>query len=369
MGILTAPRLELTVDIVTRLKNIFTRNNLLTFDSKNNTVCYLNGVTIEAFPSNLGIRSLRGYSDLVMITCDEASWFNINQNQEVIDTIERYYSKSNPIIVLCSTPQKIGDLMYNIKQQPEHERFYRLMELPYQVGLNKIYTEQEIAIQRKSLSFPREMECSFESSIDALFNSYSIDQCIADKYDTTFYQGLTCWGGCDPGFSTSKFATVVIAWANGKLQVMHEEEVEYANPDIMRSRLHSIIQEWNLCRLFIDSSSIFLIRQLCSDYGIPDVTLWDDKTKDQLLQTNSCGGANLIQSVNFRTKAGPMLELLHKVISTQQIRIDPQFKGIISSLRTASTKQFGGLYQLDKQATSSDDLLDALRMSLLCLGL
>jgi hypothetical protein len=47
----------------------------------------------------------------------------------------------------------------------------------------------------------------------------------------------------------------------------------------------------------------------------------------------------------------------------KQLRIDPQFKGVISALRTASTKQFGGLYQLDKQATSSDDLLDALRMS------
>lgn len=244
--------------------------------------------------------------------------------------------------------------------------FTDLLELPYQVGLNKIYSEQEI---RKSLSFPREMECSFESSIDALFNSYNIDQCVADKYDTTFYNGLSCWAGCDPGFSSIRFAIVVISYINGKLQVMKELEVEHADPDTMRQTIHELVQQYNLCRLFIDSSSVYLIRQLCKDYGIPDVTLWDDKTKDQLLQTNSCGGANLIHSVNFRTKHRQMLELLHKVISTQQIRIDPQFRGVINALRTASTKQFGDVYDLDEKATASDDLLDALRLSLLCLGL
>ena len=62
-----------------------------------------------------------------------------------------------------------------------------------------------------------------------------------------------------------------------------------------------------------------------------------------------------------------MLEMLHRCISTQQIRIDPKFKDIISSLGPATTKQFGDVYDLDKKETSSDDLLDALRMSLLCL--
>ncbi len=367
MGILTAPRIDLTIDIVNRLKTIFTRNNLLQFDSRN-TVCYLNNVTIEAFPSHLGIQSLRGYTDLKMIVCDEASWFNLNQNQEVIDTIERYYSKSNPIIVLCSTPQRIGDLLYEIKQQPESERFYHLMELSYKVGLGKIYTEQEIALQKRSLSFSREYNISFEAGIDGLFNPQDIDMCIADKYDPIFHNGLTTWCGIDPGYSTSKFAMVVIAWANGKLQVMKELEIEHADPDEMRQTIHRIIQEYNICRCFIDSSSVYLIRQLCHDYSIPDCTLWDDTTKDQLLMTNNCGGGALIQSVNFRTKHAKMLEQLHKVISTQQLRIDPQFKGVISALRTATTKQFGNIYDLDKKQTSSDDLLDGLRLSLLCLG-
>ena len=134
---------------------------------------------------------------------------------------------------------------------------------------------------------------------------------------------------------------------------MREIEVEHADPDLMRMQIHSIVQEFNICRLFIDSSSIQLIRQLCKDYGIADITLYDDKTKDALLMTNSCGGANLIHSVNFRTKHRLMLEQLHKVINTHQIRIAPEFKGIISALRTATTKEYGGVFDLDKKATAS----------------
>jgi hypothetical protein len=262
----------------------------------------------------------------------------------------------------------IGDWLYNIKQQKEEDRFYKLMELSYKIGLGKIYTEQEIEQQKRSLSFAREYNLSFESGIDGLFNSNDIDQCIADKYDPTFHNGLTCWAGIDPGYSTSKFGIVVIAWANGKIQVMKELEVVHADPDLMRYELHKIVQQYSICRLFIDSSSIYLIRQLCKDYGVSDVTMYDDKAKDQLLLTSGCGGPSLIQSVNFRTKHKLMLEQLHKVVSTQQIRIDPKFKGIISALRTATTKQFGEVYDLDKKGTSSNDLLDAIRLSLLCLS-
>jgi hypothetical protein len=54
-----------------------------------------------------------------------------------------------------------------------------------------------------------------------------------------------------------------------------------------------------------------------------------------------------------------MLEQLHRTVSTQQIRIDPRFKGVISALGTATTKQSGDIYDLDKTRSSSNDLLDA----------
>jgi len=59
-----------------------------------------------------------------------------------------------------------------------------------------------------------------------------------------------------------------------------------------------------------------------------------------------------------------MLEQLHRVVPTEQIRIYPRFKG---ALRTATTKRFGDVYDLDKKQSGSNDLLDAPRLPLLCL--
>jgi hypothetical protein len=132
--------------------------------------------------------------------------------------------------------------------------------------------------------------------------------------------------------------------------------------------LTPLVVSLELRTALIDSSSIHLIRQLCKDYGIHDVTMYNDKTKDQLLLTTGCGGNSLIQSVNFRTKHRLMLEQLHKIVSTHQLRVDPvKFPKVATALRTATNKPNGNIWELDKSLTSSNDVLDALRLSLLCL--
>ena len=308
-------------------------------------------------------------TSIAMLVLDEASWFHLNQNQNVTDTIERYKAKSKPIVVACSTPQRIGDWLYEIKQQPESDRFYRLMEFSYKVGLNKIYTEQEIEQQKAtSLSFPREYDLSFDISQNAIFNVQDIEVAINDKYEIEDIPATstTHWIGIDPGFSTSKFGIVVIRWRDNKIEVVFESETEHADLEAVRKQIHSLIQHWHACRVFIDSSSISLIRTLCKDYGEPDCTLYNDETKDKLLMTTSCRQP-MIHSVNFRTKHKIMLELLHRVVSTRQIRILPQFKSVITALRTATNKPNSDIWDLDKLLTSSNDVLDALRLSLLCL--
>ena len=130
---------------------------------------------------------------------------------------------------------------------------------------------------------------------------------------------------------------------------------------------HDQLQLGYICRVFVDGSSVFLIRQLCRDFGEVDCTLYNEETKDKLLMTTSCRQP-LIHSVTFRTKHRLMLEHLHKVVSTGQIRIDPKFKHTITALRTATNKPNANIWDLDKSATSSNDVLDALRLSLLCLG-
>jgi len=55
-----------------------------------------------------------------------------------------------------------------------------------------------------------------------------------------------------------------------------------------------------------------------------------------------------------------MLSNLHAVISKGYVAIDPKFDKLLISLRTAYAKELS----LDKEQTSYNDLLDALRLSL-----
>ena len=55
-----------------------------------------------------------------------------------------------------------------------------------------------------------------------------------------------------------------------------------------------------------------------------------------------------------------MLSNLHAVVSKGYLAIDPKFDKLLTSLRTAYANE----YSLDKEQTSYDDILEALRLSL-----
>ena len=72
---------------------------------------------------------MRGLTDIKMIVCDEASFFDESQINEARDIIERYWSKSNPIIVLCRTTNRPDDFMDLIRREPEDKCIYYRMGL------------------------------------------------------------------------------------------------------------------------------------------------------------------------------------------------------------------------------------------------
>jgi hypothetical protein len=67
-----------------------------------------------------------------------------------------------------------------------------------------------------------------------------------------------------------------------------------------------------------------------------------------------------ILPVNFSTEHNTLLSHLHVIISKGYLAIPEEHDKVITSLRTAWTKEL----TLDKQQTSYDDSLDALRLSL-----
>ncbi|HEY9399376.1 MAG TPA: hypothetical protein VIP29_05730 [Nitrososphaeraceae archaeon] len=67
-----------------------------------------------------------------------------------------------------------------------------------------------------------------------------------------------------------------------------------------------------------------------------------------------------ILPTNFSTEHRAMLSHLYLMINEGYIAISGEYEKLIISLRTAQAKE----YSLDKEQTSYDDLLDALRLSL-----
>jgi hypothetical protein len=73
-----------------------------TFGTKE-TVIELNNVKIEAFPSH-HLDAMRGLPNVSFILLEEADFFPPGQQADARDVSERYIAKSNPYIVMVSTP-------------------------------------------------------------------------------------------------------------------------------------------------------------------------------------------------------------------------------------------------------------------------
>ena len=155
MCIVTGPRIELAITLIDRMKGLFKNREFLSvFDSKE-TVLELNGVHIEAYPSH-HLDSMRGLTNVSFIYLDEADFFPPGQQSDARDVSERYIAKSNPWIVMVSTPNATDGLFERIEREPEETCLYKRLFLDYTYGLDKIYTREEIEQAKASPSFERE---------------------------------------------------------------------------------------------------------------------------------------------------------------------------------------------------------------------
>ena len=136
MCIVTGPNIEMATKLIKRAKGIFEPKLGLTFSNKE-TVLELNGCTIEAYPSN-HIDSYRALDNPKFILLDESDFFRKGEQEDVRHVSERYIGKSDPYIVMVSTPNNPGGLFYQIEQEPEDNCLYKRLKMDYTFGLGKI---------------------------------------------------------------------------------------------------------------------------------------------------------------------------------------------------------------------------------------
>jgi hypothetical protein len=373
--IVTGPRIELSVTLIDRLKALFYNRLAILFSNKE-TVLELNGVRIEVYPSH-HLDSMRGLANVSFILLDEADFFPIGQQKDARDISERYIGKSNPYIVLASTPNRPGSLFDTIEREKENECIYHRIKLDYTYGLGKIYTKEEIENAKQSPSFKREYDLQYLGIMGNTFHISDIDKAVllGKSYDPNrIVVDAEKVLGLDPGWGSSAFGVCLLQVADGQIQVLMADEFERPRYEDMISKVLDIIRglnRWKLdqevldrCKIYVDAANPEFITTLKRQVG--ETSRWDF-IQEKILY---CKKLNLdlarymtVVPVPFSTEGKNMIMHTKELLEFEAplIAINPKFDKLITSLRTAISTDEG---KLDKEQTSYHNVLDAFRLAL-----
>ena len=366
MCIVTGPRIDLAIALIDRMKKLFAGKGLVTFDTKE-TVIELNYVKIEAFPSH-HLDAMRGLPNVSFILLDEADFFPSGQQQDARDVSERYIAKSDPYIVMVSTPNVPEGLFERIEKESEDTCLYKRIFLDYTYGIGKIYTAEEIEKAKQSPSFEREYNLKYLGKIGNVFHTKDIEAAIEKgrKYNpdnfNPYYSLTSRSMGIDPAYGSSAFGIVVTQFEDGIVQIMHAEEYHRPDYNEMLSVVYGLMSKYNVDSVYIDGANPSSIKSLKLQIG-------EEADYDKVIaryKSEGLGDATKdmrIVPVNFNKEHKAMLGhckmLLERDGGRIAINLD-RFDKLITALRTAV--DIDGT--LDKEATSYNDIFDAFRLAL-----
>jgi hypothetical protein len=368
MCIVTGPRIDLAIALIDRMKRLFAGKDVITFDTKE-TVMELNNVKIEAFPSH-HLDAMRGLSNVSFILLDEADFFPPGQQQDARDVSERYIAKSNPYIVMVSTPNAPDGLFERIEKESEDTCLYKRLFLDYTYGIGKLYTADEIEKAKQSPSFEREYNLKYLGRIGNVFHTKDIEAAIEkgrkynpDDFNQFYFTSRSM--GIDPAWGSSAFGIVVTQWVDNHIQILHAEEYQRPDYNEMLSIVYSLMSKYDVDKVYIDGANPSFIRSLKLQIG-------EDADYDKVIARYRSEGwgdkdgwsqGMRIVPVNFNKEHKPMLGHCKMIFESEGGRIainSDKFDKLITALRTAVDKDG----TLDKEATSYHDIFDAFRLAL-----
>lgn len=354
MVVVTGPNLSLAVKLMKRLKGIFASKLGIYFTNKETTL-ELNGCQIEAYPSN-HIDSFRSLTNPKFILLDEADFWIRAEVDEVRDVAERYIGKSDPYIAMISTPHQPGGLFDRIDREPEETCLYKRLKLSYEVGLGKIYSQDEIEKAKHSPSFEREYMLKFLGGIGNVFTQAQVDACVnlGEQYKHLPINPYAIHSiGVDIGFGSSNTAVVATDFIpeQAKIRVIYSQEWEHGDPQAIVNLIFSLYLQYGTDNtfIFVDGSN----RAFCNllKVSFSESLNWEKSkiTPDSMK----------VLPVSFAAEHKQMLSHLAMLISKSYLAIPKEFERLIISLRTAYSTELS----LDKERTSYSDSLDSLRLA------
>ncbi len=354
MVIVTGPNVDLAVKLIRRMKLLFEPLNIF-FDSKE-TILELNKCRIESYPSN-HIDSFRSLDNPKFILLDEADFFRKSESELVRAVAERYIAKSNPFIILVSTPNAPEGLMQTIENESEN-CLYERMKLDYRYGLNKIYSVKDIEKAKQSPSFDREYDLKYLGKIGNVFALLDIENAIelGERLKDLPISGYSLHlAGVDFGFSSSVTTVYVaeIEKEHNTIRIIHGAEYDRKTPSFIADEIFELHKKIPNLLVFCDGANRGATNQLKSIYG--ESIEW---IKYEEINPDD----NIVIPVNFGKEHKIMLQHTYQLLTKGKIAIPKKYEKLILSLKTAYAEDFS----LIKEESPYNDHLDSLR--LLCKG-
>lgn len=312
--IITGPRLELSITLMNRLKEL-----LPGIKRTKETRCILNGNVIECFPSH-HLSAARGLNPQIVLL-DEADFFPPGQQEESRHISERYIPKTNPHILMISTPNLPLGLFDQMER--EKESLYIRKEMLYKIGIGKVYTQTDIDTAMKSPSFEREYNGKYGYGVGNIFQG--LDKIIEDyNLEITNGRKVLC---CDPAYGSSKFGIIGIEQLDRTMYVKEATQYDRPSPSAM---LEIVTQKARLFdnNVLVDSAHPGLIRDLqergVNAHGVRFGSRIDGKEKESPVSLLS------IMTIEAAT-----------AVREKKIKINPIFRDLISQLRAVQFNEKG----------------------------
>ena len=322
--IITGANQDLTNKVVGRIKNLFN----VEFKTKESVVI-LNGCRIEAFPTN-HLSPARGLNPKIVML-DEADFFPNRYQDEARTVAERYIPKTNPHILLISTPNLPGGLFE--RMEDEKDNGYVMKQMDYTIGINKVFRPEDIETAKKSPSFEREYNLKYGFGMGDVYEN--LDN-IIQEYDLNIVGGRSgCYG--DPAFGSSNFGVLGGEIRDDLLYITEANEFPRPSPSAMLDVMEDMANRYNQnCK--IDSAHAGFIRDL-EERGIPALPInFGLQIRDH-------------ESANIQSLRSKMAINSAQMVKMGKVRIHPSHTKLISQLRSAQFDKRGGI---DKEELNFD---------------
>lgn len=329
MCIVTGPNIELAKVLIRRLRQMCEQVDERVAGTE--TMIVLNGCRVEAFPSH-HLDAMRSLTNPKFIFFDEADFFPPKEQKNARSVAERYIAKSDPYIVMVSTPNLPGGMYESIEKEPNDKCLYHRLFLPYTVGLKKIYTPDDIERAKASPSFEREYNLKYGYGVGNIFPYKFVDACTTE-YDLVL-QGGNSVLAVDPAFGSSKFGIVGVEELDEILYVKEARQYDRPSPTAMLDIVAELGKQYQV--VLVDSAHPGILRDL------------------QAIGINA-------EQINFGKELSAMTTLAARAIKERSVRIHSGFTELAYQLRAVEFDERG---HPDKKKLREFDLGDSLLMAI-----